>query len=603
MIVTMHIGRRTGTFMTALAVALGAVGCATGPDQPDTVAEEFAAALDTGDAASAAALTTDPTAAQEMISSLFEGLRNDDPTVTLAGVGDGDTFDLDVSWNFGEGKDWSYRTTGSAIEGAAEESDDDDGWRIRWDPAVLAPELSSGTSLRYTPTTGAPPTIFDSAGQPLMSEQIVTLVNLDSSADPAAVAPLLATAAPTITADSLAVDLEEAEGAPVTAVVLRETDLAPIEEKLAALPGVTLAPQPRLLTADRDLSSPVWSGLDEMWHENQAATAGWAVQSVAADGTVRSIAGVDATEAPDLHTTIDADLQARAEAALASREEPAVIVGIDADTGAVRTVAQNAAADREGAVALTGLYPPGSTFKTVTTSAALQAGLAGPDTVLPCPGVATIGDRTIPNDESFELGEVPLHTAFASSCNTTMAGLAVDMPPTELTDAALQFGLGVDYVTPGLVTVTGNVPPMESVAARVEGAIGQGQVTASPFGMALVAASIAGGTTPLPMIVEGQPATADQDVAPAPDDTTAALRTMMRETVTDGTASMLSDFPELIGKTGTAEYGGSSGAAGTAGGAHGWFIGAQDNLAFAVFIAGADGSAPAVETAGQWLRG
>ncbi|MGX6509176.1 penicillin-binding transpeptidase domain-containing protein [Rhodococcus sp. SJ-2] len=601
MIVTMHTGRRTVTLVTAASLTLGAVGCATGPDQPDTVAQEFATALDTGDSASAAALTTDPAVAEEMISGLFEGLGNDDPTVTVAGTGEGDTFELDVSWNFGEGRDWSYRTTGSATPDGADGSDDDDGWRIRWDPAVLAPELNQGTSLRYTPTTGTPPTIFDSAGQPLMSEQIVTLVNLDSSADPAVVAPLLATAAPTITAASLAADLEKADGAPVTAVVLRDADLAPIEEQLSAMPGVTLAPQPRLLTADRDLSSPVWSGLDEMWHENQAATAGWAVQTVAADGAVRSIAGVAPTEAPDLYTTIDPGLQARAESTLASFDRPAVIVGIDADTGAVRTVAQNAAADQEGPVALTGLYPPGSTFKTVTTSAALQAGLAEPDTVLACPGVATIGDRTIPNDESFDLGEVPLHTAFAHSCNTTMAGFAVDMPPTALTDAALQFGLGVDYVTPGLVTVTGNVPPMESGAARVEGAIGQGEVTASPFGMALVAASIAGGKTPLPMIVEGQQATADQEVAPAPEGTIAALRTMMRETVTEGTANVLSDFPELIGKTGTAEYGGNNGAAGNVSGAHGWFIGAQDNLAFAVFVAGADSSAPAVGAAGQWL--
>ncbi|MCK0090675.1 penicillin-binding protein [Rhodococcus sp. HNM0563] len=601
MIVAMHTGRRTITLVTAASLALGVASCATGPDQPDTVAQEFAAALDTGDSASAAALTTDPAVAEKMISGLFEGLGNDDPTVTVAGTGEGDTFELDVSWNFGEGRDWSYRTIGSATPDGADESDDDDGWRIRWDPALLAPELSQDTSLRYTPTTGTPPTIFDSAGQPLMSEQIVTLVNLDSSADPAVVAPLLATAAPTITAASLAADLEKADGAPVTAVVLRDADLAPIEEQLSATPGVTLAPQPRLLTADRDLSSPVWSGLDEMWHENQAATAGWAVQSVAADGTVRSIAGVAPTEAPDMYTTIDPGLQARAESTLASFDRPAVIVGIDAETGAVRTVAQNAAADREGPVALTGLYPPGSTFKTVTTSAALQAGLAEPDTVLPCPGVATIGDRTIPNDESFDLGEVPLHTAFAHSCNTTMAALAVDMPPTALTDAALQFGLGVDYITPGLVTVTGNVPPMESGAARVEGAIGQGEVTASPFGMALVAASIAGGKTPLPMIVEGQQATADQDVAPAPEGTIAALRTMMRETVTEGTASALSDFPELIGKTGTAEYGGNNGAAGDVSGAHGWFIGAQDNLAFAVFVAGADSSAPAVGAAGQWL--
>ncbi len=79
------------------------------------------------------------------------------------------------------------------------------------------------------------------------------------------------------------------------------------------------------------------------------------------------------------------------------------------------------------------------------------------------------------------------------------------MPPTALTDAALQFGLGVDYITPGLVTVTGSVPPMESGAARVEGAIGQGQVTASPFGMALVAASVAGGKTPLRRSSRGSP--------------------------------------------------------------------------------------------------
>lgn len=572
----------------ALALVLAAAGCGWGPDQPETVAAEFASALDAGDVQAAAALTTDPQAAAAAITGLFDGL-GDDPAVAVAGTGDDDTFDLDVSWNFGEGRDWSYRTTGSAVEEA-------DSWRVRWDPAVLSPELTDGASLRALTTAGTPPAIYDRSGGTLFSEQVVNLVNLDASADPAAVAPLLAPVAPTITAESLTADRAKAPGQSLTAIALREEDLAPIEQQLTALPGVALVPQSRLLVADRALASPVWSGLVELWEEGQARSAGWVVQRVEPDGTAEQLAGEAGPAAPDLTTTIDLDLQTRAEAALASLDTPAVIVGIEPSTGAVRAVAQNAAADGEGPIALTGLYPPGSTFKVVTTSAALQAGLADPDTVLPCPGVATIGERTIPNDESFDLGAVPLHTAFAFSCNTTMGQLAMDLSSTALRDAALQFGLGADYITPGLVTVTGSVPETNTPTARVESAIGQGEVTATPFGMALVAAAVANGSAPLPKLVDGRETTVDEQVDPAPRAVTDALRTMMRETVTEGTASLLRDIPDLTGKTGTAEYGSNDGA-------HGWFIGSRDNLAFAVFVAGANGSAPAVEAAGRWLRG
>jgi len=597
--------------------ALVVAGCSTGPDQPETVAQQFAEALEAGDVQAAAALTTDPAAAAATIDGLFEGLGSDSPDVTLGGTGDEDTFELDVAWRLGpdpaedetgetetgagetsaapadaepapSAGEWSYRTSGSAVDG-------DGGWRIRWDPAVLAPGLTADTSLRYLRAEGTPASVLDRNGQPLMEQKVVTLVNLDATADPAAVAPVLATVVPSITAESLAADLAAAGGGSVTAVTLRDEDLARIEAQLAVLPGVSPAPQTRLLTVDRALASPVWSGLAEMWQDGQDAAAGWVVQSVDADGSAQRVAGVDGTDAPDIRTTIDLGLQARAEAAVAAVPQPAVVVAVEPSTGAVRAVAQNAAADAEGPVALTGLYPPGSTFKTVTTSAALQAGAAAPDTVLPCPGVATIEDRTIPNDDSFDLGSVPLHTAFARSCNTTMAQLAVNLPPDALTDAAAQFGLGIDYVTPGLVTVTGNVPVADSAAQRVESAIGQGAVTASPFGMAMVAASIVRGSTPLPMIVQDEPATADRTVDAAPAPVTAALRTMMRETVTGGTATVLNDIPELIGKTGTAEYGGTNEA-------HGWFIGAQDDLAFAVFVAGAGSSAPALDVAGRVLR-
>ncbi|NMD60198.1 UNVERIFIED_ORG: MecA-like transpeptidase family protein [Nocardia globerula] len=581
------------TVFTVIGVAAASsiVACSSGPDQPRSVAEQFATALTDDDVSAAANLTTDPAAASTAITAMIDGLGKDEGTFTVSEAeqsgDDAGTFTLDAAWNFGEGQDWTYSTHGNA-------SASGDQWLIEWDPALLAPDLRASTTLRYTPTTGAPPSVLDSAGQPVMEQQVVTLVNLEPTVDAAAVAALISPIAPTITADSLRSDLAAAAGKPITAITLRAEDLAPIEDRLASLPGVTLAPQARLLSVDKALTSPTFTGLSDLWREGQDKSAGWAVQMVKENGSATTIAGQDGPVAPNIATTIDRNLQLGAENALAGVTQPAVIVALQPSSGAVLAVAQNSAADAQGPIALTGLYPPGSTFKTVTTSAALQAGVATPDTILPCPGTENVEGRQIPNDDEFDLGSVPLHTAFAHSCNTTMARLAVGLPADALHNAGLQFGLGVDYVTPGLTTVTGNVPDANTPAERVESAIGQGTVTATPFGMALVAASIAHGETPTPMLVKGQPGVADQTAAPTPAVVTEQLRTMMRETVTGGTATTLADIDGLLGKTGTAEVDG--------GPAHGWFVGIKGDLAFVVFIAGADSSAPAVQVAGTFLR-
>ncbi|MDI9948515.1 penicillin-binding transpeptidase domain-containing protein [Rhodococcus sp. IEGM 1305] len=582
--------RKAAAGIAVLASVLSACGL-FGPDQPDTVSQQFADALNSDDVQAAAELTTDPVAATAAITAMYDGLGNKDGTFTRTDVqeaGDnGGTFTMDVSWPFAPGQEWKYSTTGNATK----EGDD---WKIVWDPAVLAPGLTDDTTVRYTTTTGAPPKVLAAGGAPILEQQVVTLVNLEPGADTAAVAALLSPIAPTITAASLQQDLAGAQGKPVTAISLRAEDLAPIEPQLRQLAGVTLAPQTRLLSTDKALASPTLAGLGDLWQEGQDASAGWAVQLVGQDGAAKSIAGEQGPDAPDIATTLDLPMQMAAERALADVPQQAAIVALRPSTGEVLAVAQNAPADALGPIALTGLYPPGSTFKTVTTSAALQAGAATPDTVLPCPGTENIEGRQIPNDDEFDLGAVPLHTAFARSCNTTMGRLAVGLPPDALQQAALQFGLGVDYVTPGLTTVTGNVPVADSPAARVESGIGQGQVTATPFGMAMVAASIANGSTPSPMIVQGQPGTADKAAPTVPANVTSDLRTMMRETVTGGTATALQDIPGLLGKTGTAESGN--------GPAHGWFVGIKDDLAFAVFIATGDSSAPAVQAAGRFLR-
>ncbi|WP_280434151.1 penicillin-binding transpeptidase domain-containing protein [Nocardia carnea] len=579
----MRIDRKVLVLLTILGLALA--GCSSGPPEPETTAGRFADALNHDDVGAAAQLTDDPARAEQTLGALYDGLGKE-VTYTVAGVED-DTFTLETTWKLGkQPAEWKYTTTGTTVE-------TDAGHRIRWNPAVLAPGLDKG-ELTYAPVYPEPARVLDAAGGELLTEQVVTLVQLAPGADTAAVANLVSPIAPGITAAALDADLTAAQGASVTAISLRESDIAPIRAALTATPGVTLVPQTRLLTTDRAISAQTLSGPAALWQEQADAAAGWVVQAETPEGATR-IAGRDPGQTADLQATIDTGLQRAAETALDPIEQAAAIVAIRPSTGEIVAAGQNAAADAEGPIAFTGLYPPGSTFKTVTTAAVLDAGTATPDTVLPCPGVADIEGRRIPNDDSFDLGEVPLHTAFARSCNTTMAGLAVQLPPEALTTTAERLGLGVDYVTPGLTTVTGSVPVPANSAERVEASIGQGAVTATPFGMALVAASIADGATPAPVMLAGQPGKPDRTPPPLPTAVTDQLKTMMRETVTAGTATQLADIPGLLGKTGTAEYGDNTNA-------HGWFVGIRGDLAFAVFVADAGSSGPAVEAAGRMLR-
>ena len=578
-----------------LAVTMVLAGCSDAEDRLDATVRSFAEALSRGDADAAADLTSDPTAASATLGELFASLGSDvtfRPDRVHAVDSEGG-FALGATWTFGpdDAHEWTYTTDGEATADGQE-------WKIRWDPAVVAPGLDAGP-LAYSTLVPQPAArVLDRTGAELLTQHVVTLVDVASDADVAAVAALLNPIAPTITAESLAADVGAAAGAPVTAVTLREEDLTPIEAALTALPGVTLRPQLRLLATDRALTSPTLSGLADLWQQRTDAAAGWAVTAQTSAGPQR-VGGQDAEPVGDIASTLDIGMQRAAEDALAPLGTPAALVAIQPSTGNLLAVGQNAPADAQGPIALTGLYPPGSTFKTVTVSAALQAGQVTPDTIVNCPGTENIEGRQIPNDDEFELGQVPLHTAFARSCNTTMGRLAVNLPPDALTDAAAQLGLGIDYVAPGMTTVTGSVPVAESSALRVEEGIGQGQVTASPFGMALVAATLAHGSVPAPAIVERQPGVADRTPEPLPAQIDDQVQAMMRETITDGTASQLQDIPGLLGKTGTAEY---INVQNDDQRAHGWFVGIAGDLALAVFVSDAGSSTPAVDAAGRFLR-
>ena len=256
--------------------------------------------------------------------------------------------------------------------------------------------------------------------------------------------------------------------------------------------------------------------------------------------------------------------------------------------------AQNDAASSLGPVALQGHFPPGSTFKVVTTSAALGAGVVGANDTVSCPGVATVDGRTIPNEDEFALGQVSMGTAFARSCNTTQAMLSSGLTDTALRDTAAQLGLGTEMTIPGLDAYTGEVPVVEQGPARVEASIGQGTVTASPFGLALMSASVAAnGNLVLPMFFQGEPATVPNPPAPLDPGVASTIQDYMRQVVTSGTGTGAGGIPDLRGKTGTAETG--------IGDPHGWFTGYVGDLAFAVLMQEADSSKPAVSMAANFL--
>ncbi|HWO65585.1 MAG TPA: penicillin-binding transpeptidase domain-containing protein [Umezawaea sp.] len=324
-------------------------------------------------------------------------------------------------------------------------------------------------------------------------------------------------------------------------------------------------------------------------------TPGWKVAAFnASNDPVATLEEKAAVVTRSATVTLDKAVQNAAQAAVDGVPQQAAIVALDTTNGEVLAVAQNAAATATGPVALGYLHEPGSTFKVVTAAAALEHGAVTVDKPIECPGEATIGTRRIPNEGKFDLGTVPLHTAFAQSCNTTFGKLSADLPADALTTTALQFGIGADFTIAGITTNTGKVPPAQDVASRVENGIGQGKVQTTPFGMALAAATVASGKTPVPQLIREIPTVTNTDLPGLPAGVAQALRPMMREVVTGGTATALAPYGQVFGKTGTAQFGDGTGS-------HGWFVGYRGTVAFAVLVVDGGSSKAAVAVTGTFL--
>ncbi len=317
-----------------------------------------------------------------------------------------------------------------------------------------------------------------------------------------------------------------------------------------------------------------------------------------------------------LYTTLDYDTQKAAYEGLGMFD--GAVIAIDPDTGKI--VAMVSKPDynpntidkywddindsKKGNSALlnratNGSYPPGSTFKIVTTLAYLRDGNAPSDFSYKCNGRFDVDDYAIHCSGNKSHGQEDLSEAFANSCNSAYAymGGQIDREKFKSTAEDLLFNDKLPTMLEGTKASSFSIDSSTKESIVAQTAIGQGKTTVSPLHMCMLVAAIANNGELMEPYMVDRIVSDDNKVVretepvsygPLMDANEAyLLNQYMEAVVAEGTAKNV-DFGDLkvYGKTGTAEYTENKKIT------HSWFVGyAQDEygkkLAIAVIMEGA----------------
>jgi peptidoglycan glycosyltransferase len=246
-------------------------------------------------------------------------------------------------------------------------------------------------------------------------------------------------------------------------------------------------------------------------------------------------------KAPPVRTTLDTRLQEAAVTALAGRFGG--IAALDPRNGEIRALA---------GLAFSAPQPPGSTFKIVTTAAALEQDLVKPSTEFPVESHAVIDGVELENANGEFCGG-SFRNSFAHSCNSVFGPLGVEVGSEELVEASERFGWNQDPTVAGEVPST--LPPANEIKSPLEiasTAIGQFRTLATPLVMASVAQTIAAeGVRHMPTLALGERTDRVRVTSP---EIARTIQSLMVDVVDygTGTAAALPGV-KVAGKTGTAE--------------------------------------------------
>ncbi|MDQ2663629.1 MAG: penicillin-binding protein 2 [Candidatus Eremiobacteraeota bacterium] len=293
----------------------------------------------------------------------------------------------------------------------------------------------------------------------------------------------------------------------------------------------------------------------------------------------------------DVVTTIDPTIQQALFASLSRHARGAGVV-LDARSGAVLALVSvpsfdpNSVDQSFGALstdaaspllnrALSGLYPPGSTFKMFTAAAALDSGTVTMQSTFEDPGYLAVGNFVLHDDESEATGYQDLTGAFALSSNVDFGKIALKMGADTFYTYLDRWGIGgsLDFQIPA---ENGRVPPKSGIfpGELAQMGFGQAALLMTPLQMALIGATIAnGGNEPRPFIVRnvvragiaGSQYTSSALTTPVSADTAENVKKMMVAVVRRGTGT-IAQIPGTVvaGKTGTATT--------AVGKPHSWFV-------------------------------
>jgi cell division protein FtsI/penicillin-binding protein 2 len=548
-----------------------------------------------------------PQAVDAAFTTATQGLGTGPVTVQVTGMqrsGDRATGTLHVSWTLAGGVSWAYDTPVSAAKAAQ-------GWAIALPTKASQwqPRLSAADRLTAIRTWGNRGNLLDRVGQPLMPLGKVYPVQLDPGRATAATAAALEKIAGE-PAGALVKQLAAAQKAkslaPIPVITYRQADFDARRTALDALKGVIYPVREQPLAKSRTFAQPLLgffgpvsaeaiakskgryaagdyagvSGLQGQYDALLGGTAG--VRVVSSASPTAPLFERAPVGGKDVKTTLDPTVQDAAEAALAGTGSvPSAMVAVDIKTGDVLASANSPALSFDRA--MTGHYPPGSSFKIATTYALLGQAKVALTTPVTCPPAFVVDGRSYKNYEGESLGTPDFTLDFAHSCNTAFVQLSTRLAAGDLSSAAKELGLTGWASTLGVAgAFDANIPVNTGKTDQASAAIGQARDVVSPLALAVMAANVARGSRIAPAVVtDPAPAGADRAPAALPAGQIAKLHTLMGAVVSEGTGVALRSTPggTVYGKTGTAEFGSTNPPQTRC-----WFVGFQGNVAFAVLV-------------------
>jgi hypothetical protein len=489
---TRHRRRRRAGAAAALLLVVAAVAATIlwvtrEADGPEQAAEPFLEAWSRGDDRTAAGLTDDPSGAARDLEANRRGLDGATVRALLQDLhedGSSARARVEVTWQVpGIGR-WSYRSAMTLRRV-------DDRWTVAWSPKLVHPRLGGERRLGTTREPARRGDVRDRHGTAIVRLRPVYRVGLarDKVRDVDASVDALAQVVDVDTRSFARAVRGAGPEQFVEAITLRAKDFQRVDAALREVPGALAVPGEAPLAESRDFARALLgtvapataeqleqlgadrgpgdaggqSGLQARYEDRLGGTATRSIV-IRTDGVpTETLLEREGRAGRPLRTTLDAGVQRAADDALAGVDDEAALVAVQPSTGDVLAVA-NRPVDSAYDRALEGRYPPGSTFKVVTTAALLRRGL-DPDEVVDCPPTLAIGGRSFKNFEGNAQGAVPFAQDFAQSCNTAFVSLTERLRANALGAAARAFGLG-EPLRLGMPAAEAEVPPGRDLVAR-----------------------------------------------------------------------------------------------------------------------------------------